>query len=1577
MMGCPDLQLYQPRTTMTTRTRNRLNLKASILSEISVALGTPISLLDLKSSFISNGGDSLSSIQLQAALRRKGIQIPNASIFTATDIVQLLENCMSERFQVSRLISLPPFLDGTKRKHACTDTRPSKRLQVLGYGQIERDKALGHTHYPMTEMQFSLIHSTLAKSSLNFISYFETHHLGNIPALRKAWQKVIRSEPIFNMSFEMGKSGGYMWESSDAPFQWEEIVVHNRPTYVEELERPLPVGLAIGSSFKVVTLDHRDEGYESTIIWRVHHALIDGTSFVLIRSKVEDVLAGRMIRTGPLFDNFTSQLQLLQQGHESAVSFWARQVAEHPSPSVDLGLPSRENDQEGGEVTIESVYLQSNTARLEAYAPTIGVTIASLYYAAWGLVLSRYADSECVCFGAVLSCRTLPLDNLQNIVGPLINTLPLRITLNPQSTVADYTRQVFASLLELSSFQWSAPSAGFDRNFGSAISVCLDTLDPEDFVFKPLKQPYSKILSDIPLQIDVGNAGNARFSYDMNSFFGAHTKRLGAMFAAALELILEPDMPLSACLNSLIGKPQQAELAKLGNWSSESTSMRSEKEDLVMLFEAAAKANPSAIAVQNASCVLTYAEVDARSSVVARHLTKTVAPGDIVCVHADGTMNWIIAIYSVLKAGAIYCPLEKSLPMGVRDTNFTTTKAKVFLVGNATNKSSKPASCDSCISVEEVLQAESTDIDVKLPQAHPRSDAYICFTSGSTGKPKGVVCQHGGLVAFQKDFKTRLCARPGWKVAQIMSCGFDGSIHEIFSALSYGATLVLRNSLKPFEHLKECDAAILTPSLANALNVTDFPNLKAVYFVGEAVPQNVCDTWASQTQVFNMYGPTEATCGATIKELSPTKPVTLGIPNPSTRVYILDSRRRPLPWGVSGELYLAGVQVSAGYIGRPEETSLRFMPDSVNPQFEGEYMYRTGDRAYWNEDGELVFMGRRDRQIKLRGFRIDLDDLESRIVKADQRCLGSAVTLKEDCLVALVRPADVDLDALKRQMSHHIPPFSLPRHTMAVDTFPVTPIGKLDYKAIAAMFALGTLTGPPSINIEEIIIESIRELLNIAHTDSISMASSFADLGGNSIHALSLSHRLSRALDRRVPVGVILGSATIQDLLRVLEAWTDSDDDRAMHTLGDSSASPIEREWWDKYQGNKDTSSFNVTYACQLPSSVHSSVLADAWNAVLRRHRLLWCRFGYSDSRGLVRMYASEPPTASLVEAIELQRVIDTPFDLEKDDLIRVLISPTHMLVVISHIISDLTTLRTLLREVAMVYAGKQLAPVKKTYFETTWATPASPEQLCFWSKYLSGPSETRYSVGNGNTRRKTWSGSSFLLQVPSTLYHSMTSFASRSRVTLHQLALAAVALAMQHDSGTCDMIIGAPYLNRNSEEDLDVVGLFLEPLPIRIRYPLPSSPDDGKAKPCGDSAAVPDDALIRAVQRSSRDALSHAMPWDQLLRHLSVKAEFPNHPLFDVMVTFHELAYEIQFPIDGIEFIRTWGAGAKFKLMAEFTERSSGEADLRLEYSDECFTQAEVELLGRLILEALEGLVTHGDYQRIVQQLRSVNGVF
>ena len=349
-----------------------------------------------------------------------------------------------------------------------------------------------------------------------------------------------------------------------------------------------------------------------------------------------------------------------------------------------------------------------------------------------------------------------------------------------------------------------------------------------DYPVALLERPRSRQITDIPLSVAIDDDGVLRLQHATCRFSRENAERIGETFKRAIFFLLQPHATLGDTLHGLLSVPMLAKLRENGNCVSGLTTRPSIKDDLVTLFEKAVKHVPDNVAVERGDETITYRDLDAAATKVAATLSTHVGLGDVVCVHSDRSIGWIVAIYAILKAGAVYSSMDVALPADLKDAMFKSAGAKAFLVPEKGQHTSKPRSCDLVVAVDEVLKNSSDLQGQHRTPSRPADLAYLCFTSGSTGAPKGVLCTHEGLVAFQRDLEVRLFAQPGRKISQVMSAAFDGSIHELFSALSYGGTLVLPDGSDMFSALAKADSAILTPSIARVLDPANYPKLKAV-----------------------------------------------------------------------------------------------------------------------------------------------------------------------------------------------------------------------------------------------------------------------------------------------------------------------------------------------------------------------------------------------------------------------------------------------------------------------------------------------------------------------------------------------------------------------------------------------------------------------------------------------------------------------------------------------------------------------------------------------------------------------------
>lgn len=696
----------------------------------------------------------------------------------------------------------------------------------------------------LTETQLSLIHGSVQVPGANMIHYYETYPASQIPRMRTVWKRVLQNEPIFRTKYRNPEEDG-CWLIPK--FHWREFETTSLQRHKDVLagdESALPAwpdvaqAIDLNNRFSVLTLRNEAKGENiSTIIWSIHHALIDGWSAAQVLYKIRQAASGVLISPGPSFLELAASLKGLRKSRQAeGDQFWLKRKADLAAARDKFllpPLPKAEQKDGPGEFRVS---LGKHWKTLEQTARVCGVTLPAIFHAAWALTLALYTDSDNVVFGAVVSGRNLPLPGALDAIGPLLNTLPFQINMSMGSSVQDFLTDVFKHLQDLNRFAWTTPDNGFLRSFESILAMQFEISERNDIgAVKPIRPSFTRQTTNIPISIVLTGRGQALLQFAPDRYRHSHMHTVARCFRDAVVALTHLDMSLEMCIRGLLPTQSLATLRQFGNCESAWTTRSCSSSDLVTLFEAAASSYPDNVAIQHCDRKVTYADLDRLSGLLATEIAAIISPEEVVPVHADESVNWIIATWAVLRAGGVYCPVDQAHPQAVRDSIMTACNAKHFLVTSKETVETSLTSQASAIDVAAVLLETEQRTGVSFPRrSHPRpwERAYVCFTSGSTGKPKGVMCTHEGLVAFQRDLHVRLGARPGHRVAQFMSAAFDGSIHEIFSCLCYGATLILRNEQDPLGHLKVADSAILTPSIASHLDPADFPSLKAVSLPG-------------------------------------------------------------------------------------------------------------------------------------------------------------------------------------------------------------------------------------------------------------------------------------------------------------------------------------------------------------------------------------------------------------------------------------------------------------------------------------------------------------------------------------------------------------------------------------------------------------------------------------------------------------------------------------------------------------------------------------------------------------------------
>jgi hypothetical protein len=665
-----------------------------LLHEIALSLDLPPQDVDLQASFVELGGHSLSAAVLSSVCKKKGLDVSVASLLTESSIQTLLQP--KQPVFHSRPDSPPSSVSdkaSSDDEPVTTPDSASAQSSISALAVCSKQEPCsgmdgsisGSMSDPdwMTEMQLSMLQGSLNDPRANFIYYCETYPPDMLPLMKNAWTQIMSLVPIFQvLEYYTGSDGtGHYTTVRDhsqlqSDIDWKQIEVQDRAEYTKHRHdyetlfdthsESEPNHLNLESQFRVITWRGQGRGgrNESSIIWRVHHPLIDGFSACLVFRQLRNVKRGIKVTPGPSFGGLAAELRMFQAANQAAGNeYWERYQSSLASGTKDLLLPSpspeniTSTQKRCSEVSIK---MHSSPSALLVAAKELGVTPAAIIYAAWAMVLCKHTDCDDTVVGAVLSGRNLNLSHVDEVVGPLINTLPFHIKIDRAISNRDLLKKTFYQLVELATYQWTTPANGFARDFASALAVQFEIPMACEGDSDRLEDPYCNIETDVPLSITVEKGGIIRIAYQVSRYFHSDIERLAGCKCNAIEALLRPDSLVQYSLDSLLSCEDLSLLQTYGNCRSGLTTRASVKDDLVTLFERAAISTPDAIAVEKGPCVITYGELNLLAAKIASELRIT--SQQVVCLHSDRSINWIIGMWAILKAGGVYFSLDPALP---------------------------------------------------------------------------------------------------------------------------------------------------------------------------------------------------------------------------------------------------------------------------------------------------------------------------------------------------------------------------------------------------------------------------------------------------------------------------------------------------------------------------------------------------------------------------------------------------------------------------------------------------------------------------------------------------------------------------------------------------------------------------------------------------------------------------------------------------------------------------------------------------------------------------------------------------
>jgi amino acid adenylation domain-containing protein len=1192
-------------------------------------------------------------------------------------------------------------------------------------------------------------------------------------------------------------------------------------------------------------------------------------------------------------------------------------VASHRGHRVPVGIPAEVH------------------ARLAKVARTEGVTTFMVLQATLAVLLAKLGAGTDIPIGAPNAGRTD--DALNDLTGFFVNTLVLRTDLSGDPTfreLLERVRETYLSAVEHQDVPFErlveelAPSRSLARNpmFQVMLTLQNNTKAVLDLPTAPTGGATggtAAVTSDLDVTVieafDPTGAPNGLLGSvvaDADLFDAESVERMVARWIRILEAVIgDPGLPLSAV--DVLDAAERHRI--LAEWND--TALPVPDASVTDLFEAQARRNPEAVAVVCDGQALSYQELNARADQLAGYLAgRGVGPESLVGVLLERGPDLLVALLAVLKAGGAYLPIDPAYPQDRMAYMVADAAPAVVLASAATAGALPPSTAEVVVLDAPGTVAELAAIDpgeVLRAAPSPGRLAYVIYTSGSTGRPKGVAVTHQGFANTLASAAARFGAGPGSRVAQFMSMSFDVFGLEWSLALTSGAALVvvpddrrLGAELADFLREQGITHASLPPGVLAGLAPASIDARVVLEVGGEASPPELIERWSAGRTMFNTYGPTETAIDATVWRCRPgAAEVPIGTPIGNARVYVVDEFLAPVPAGVAGELYVTGAGLARGYVARAALTAERFVACPFEP---GARMYRTGDRAKWASDGQLVFAGRTDDQVQIRGFRIEPGEVQS-VVAAHAQVAQGAVVARTDSsgdvrLVAYVVPVDgADTAgglpaAVHAFVADRLPDYMVPSAVVVLDALPLTANGKLDRKALPEpQFGTGAGRGPATLR-EEILCAAFAQVLQL---ERVGVDDDFFALGGHSLLAVRLVGRLRTVLGVEVALRTLFEAPTPARLAACLVG---ADEARPPLTAGERPErvplSFAQQRLWFLSQLEGENTAYNVPFLLPLPGEVDREALSAALRDVIGRHEVLRTVFPTVDGEPYQRILdlddvpwelaVREVAPTGLEEALAESR--RHAFDLTVELPIRATLLATgrdeHVLVVVMHhIATDGSSGRPLARDFSVAYQARsegrapdwEPLPVqyadyalwqRETLGDTSDPQSLVYRQLDYWRSALSGlPEELELPYDHRRGAVASHRGHTAQVAVPADVHARLVALARVEGVTLYMALQAALTVLLSRLGAGTDIPIGSANAGRTDEALEDLVGFFVNSLVLRTD--LSGDPTFRE--------------VLARVREASLAAYAHQdVPFEKLVEEFAPTRSRARHPLFQVQLDLH-----------------------------------------------------------------------------------------
>ncbi|WP_442937947.1 amino acid adenylation domain-containing protein [Nostoc sp.] len=1461
----------------------------------------------------------------------------------------------------------------------------------------------------------------------------------NLAVLKQSFNEIIRRHQVLRTTFSTVEGQPIQIIGSTLALKLPVVDLQKLPHAEREKEvrriateeAQKPFNLVEGPLLRCTLLLLEDT--EQMLLFTTHHIISDGWSKgVLIREIATLYQAFSTGQLSPLaelpiqYADFAAwQRQWLQaEVLQSQISYWKKQLegaptvlelpTDHARPAVQTFL--------GATYSFElSVELSQALKKLSQQQ---GSTLFMTLLAAFQTLLWRYTGQEDIVVGSPIANRNRT--EIEGLIGFFVNTLVLRTNLAGNPTFEEllaHVREValgayahqdlpFEKLVEELQPQRSLSHTPLFQVMFVLQNAPMSALELPGLTLSPLTSESRTAKFDLTLlmtETAQGLVGN--LEYNTNLFEDSTISRMAGHLQTLLSgIVANPQQHLSEL--PLLTEPERQTL--LVEWNNTKVEYP-QQQCIHQLFEAQVERTPDAVAVVFEDEPLTYCELNARANQLAYYLrSQGVEPEVLVGICVERSLDMLIGLLGILKAGGAYVPLDPTYPSErlafiLEDAQVPVLLTQARLVKAIPQHQAKVL----CLDTDWLLIAQENKENF-LTEVTTSNLAYVIYTSGSTGQPKGVQIPHRALNNFLHAMRQTPELTEQDTLLAVTTISFDIAALELFLPITVGARLVVvsreiaSDGTRLSAKLTNSNATVMqaTPATWQLLLTAGWEGNHQLKILcgGEALPGHLANQLLNRCDsLWNMYGPTETTIwSAACLVETVSSFVAISRPIANTQFYILDRHGQLVPIGVQGELHIGGTGLARGYLNRPELTTEKFIPNPFSDKLAAR-LYKTGDLARYLPNGDIEYLGRIDHQVKVRGFRIELAEIEAHL-RQHLKVRETVVVLRSDeadsqRIVAYVVPQKeqtLTITELRDFLELKLPNYMVPAVFVILEALPLTPNGKVDRKALPVPDATQLLSHftPPSTPIEQMLAGIWAEVLGL---EKVGIYHNFFELGGHSLLATRVISLVRQVFQQELPLRRLFEQPIIAGLAKEIEKATKAGlglETANIERISRSQKLPLsfaQQRLWFLAQLEPNSPFYNIPAAARLQGQLKLGALQQSFNEILRRHETLRTNFQITEGEPVAIISSVTLLLLSVVDISELSSnqqqakvrqlanfEAQQPFDLNNDLLLRVKLlrlgEQEHIvLLTMHHIASDGWSIGVLVRELATLYQAfcteqpslrhatlTPLAELPIQYadfaaWQRQWLqAEVLQSQISYWKKQLEGaPTVLELPTDHARPAVQTFLGATYSFELSVELSQALKKLSQQQGSTLFMTLLAAFQTLLWRYTGQEDIVVGSPIANRNRTEIEGLIGFFVNTLVLRTN--LAGNPTF--------------EELLAHVREVALGAYAHQdLPFEKLVEELQPQRSLSHTPLFQVMFVLQNAPMSaLELPGLTLSPLESESGSAKFDLTLSI-KKTAQRLVGSLEYNTDLFEKSTISRMVEHLQTLLSGIV--GNPQQCLSNL-------